>query len=121
CHSFPTHALPIYAVLLSKSLALKYFNSTDVVGEQITIYKANHTVKGVFEDWPENSHLDVKALLNSEAVSHTSGYEPQDWFDLEHYNYILLDKGSDKKDLRSEERRVGKESRTRWSAKENKK
>jgi len=87
------------AVLLSKSLALKYFNSTDVVGEQIILYKANHTVKGVFEDWPENSHLDVKALLNSEVGPKSSGYEPQDWFDLEHYNYVLLDQGSSEKDL----------------------
>lgn len=85
------------SVLLSRSLADKYFNSIDVVDKQIVIEENQYTIKGVFENWPENSHLDVNALLYSEGVA--SDYEPQDWFDLEHYNYVLLDPSINPKDL----------------------
>ena len=76
------------SVLLSTSLAEKYFSSTDVIGKLIIIGDDQFTVKGVFANWPKNSHLDVKALFYSGVA--TSQYEPQDWFDLEYYNYVLL-------------------------------
>ena len=85
------------SILLSRSLAEKYFNKVEVVDQEITIDEIPYNVKGVFEDWPENSHLDVSALFYSEVAA--QNYEPQDWFDLEQYNYVLLDPANDQNDL----------------------
>lgn len=77
------------SIVLSRFLAEKYFSHVNVIGKEINIDDNPYTVSGVFEDWPKNSHLDIKALVSS-GVTKTS-YEPQDWFDLEQYNYVLLD------------------------------
>jgi len=85
------------SILLSRFLAEKYFNSVDITNNQVLIDEIPYTIKGVFEDWPKNSHLNVNALLYSGRV--VSNYEPQDWFDLEQYNYVLLEPTISQKDL----------------------
>jgi len=77
------------SILLSRSLVEKYFNSINVINEFIMIDENLYAIKGVFEDWPANSHLEVNALMYTEQVA--TNYGPQDWFDLEQYNYVLLD------------------------------
>ncbi len=54
-------------------------------------------LKGVFEDWPENSHLKPNALLYSEAAA--TSYEPQDRFNLDDYTYVMHDRATGQKDL----------------------
>jgi putative ABC transport system permease protein len=48
-------------IILSETLAKKYFGDHDAVGKQITVleggYKYSYLVTGVFEDYPANSHL----------------------------------------------------------------
>jgi putative ABC transport system permease protein len=85
------------SVILSRSLAEKYFNSVDIINQSITIDEKHYLVKGVFEDWPQNSHLDVKALFLEENLA--SGYQIQDWFNLDYYNYVLLDPLATQDDL----------------------
>ena len=85
------------SILLSRFLAEKYFNSTDIVGKEMVVNERQYIVKGVFEDWPVNSHLEVSGLLYSEAD--VAGYELQDWFDLEQYNYVLLGPNINQTDL----------------------
>lgn len=92
-----TPVLDPNSILLSRYLAEKYFNSIDVVNTQITLGDQQYTIQGVFEDWPKNSHLNPKALVFS--VGEASGYELQDWFNLEHYTYVLLDGATGQKDL----------------------
>ncbi len=93
CFSLPN------SILLSRRLAEKYFDDVYVVGEQITVDEKQFIVSGVFEDWPKNSHLNVQALSYSEEFS--ANYEAQDWFDLEQYNYVLLDPSKTEMDLKS--------------------
>lgn len=85
------------AILLSRSLAEKYFGDTEVVNKPITIGDHPYTIQGVYGDWPKNSHVNPKALLHSEGLA--SDYELQEWFNLEHYTYVLLDGSMDPKDL----------------------
>ncbi len=85
------------SIVLSRSLAEKYFNSVNVVDQQLWIGGNQYSIKGVFEDWPENSHLKPTALVYSESP--TSNYEIQDWFDMENYTYVLLDPSTDQKKL----------------------
>ena len=74
-------------MILSASLAKKYFNSLQVIGKQLSIDQNTYTVTGVFQDWPKNSHIHINALLSSTS---SKQYEPQDWFNLENYTYVLL-------------------------------
>ncbi len=82
--------------ILSKSLAEKYFDSIDVIGTQIQVNDHIYTITGVFEDWPENSHLKLNGLLSLEE---NTEYNVQSWFDLEHYTYVLVDHTTDQQDL----------------------
>jgi|GEM_PF-2858909 len=75
-------------LLLSRELAEKYFSTVEVIDRTLSIGDDTYTVGGVYENWPRNSHLHPKALLHSAGAA--SGYELQDWFDLEHYTYVLL-------------------------------
>ena len=77
------------SMVLSRTLAVKYFNDIDIAGEQVSIDEEEYIVQGVFEDWPKNSHLDVQALIY--LGNENATYEVQDWFNLDHYNYVLLD------------------------------
>ena len=87
------------SIVLSRFLAEKYFNDIEVIGKEIIVDEQQYLVNGVFEDWPGNSHLDIKALISSEGTKAT--YEPQDWFDLVQYNYVLLDATTNQKDLQN--------------------
>ena len=85
------------SIVLSRFLAEKYFNDIDVIGKEIIVDEMQYHVSGVFEDWPKNSHLDINALTSSEGAK--TSYEPQDWFDLEQYNYVLVDPTTKQSDL----------------------
>lgn len=51
-------------VAISRELAVKYFNTENVVGESITIDGAElHTITGVFEKLPENSSIQFDYVL----------------------------------------------------------
>jgi putative ABC transport system permease protein len=78
------------SILLSSTLAEKYFRNTEAIGKQIIVGDNQFLVTGVFDDWPKNSHLYVNAIIHSEQSENP---EVQDWFNLEHYNYLLLEKG----------------------------
>jgi len=78
------------SILLSRTLAEKYFKNAEIIGKQIKVGDDQYFITGIFENWPKNSHLEVNALMRSEKSEST---EVQDWFNLEHYNYVQLDKG----------------------------
>lgn len=84
------------SIVLSKSLALKYFDGVDIVGKPLLVNDKNFIVKGVFQDWPKNSHIEVNALLSLEEEA---DYDAQSWFDIEQYTYALVDQAIRPKDL----------------------
>jgi putative ABC transport system permease protein len=60
------------AVVLSKSTALAYFGNDAVIGKSLLL---NDTIRldvtGVFEDLPQNTHLDFEIMLNSKRIQAT--------------------------------------------------
>jgi putative ABC transport system permease protein len=46
-----------YTVVVSQSIAQKYFNSTQVLGKTIRLNNDNYTISGVMKDIPANSHF----------------------------------------------------------------
>lgn len=87
-----------YAIVLAESLAIKYFGQVDIVGKQVQIEGNTYSVAAVFQDWPQNSHLQVNALL-SETID--PEYDVQSWFDIEQYTYVLANPNLQQEELQS--------------------
>lgn len=81
-----------YEVLLTKSLALKYFDKTDVVGESITISRFDKTFKvtGVVADPPANTHLKFRMLVSYSSLKASFGEEGFAWDNNNAFTYLLL-------------------------------
>ena len=54
------------SVVLTESLAWKYFGDEEALGQTLLLFdnQENHTVTGVIEDLPDNSHLKFEALVS---------------------------------------------------------
>ncbi len=57
-------------VVLTQKLALKYFNSTDVLGKSISIGNQSYHVSGIMKDPPKNSDLQFDMLLPFSESEH---------------------------------------------------
>jgi putative ABC transport system permease protein len=97
-------------IILSETLAKKYFGDDDAVGKQITIresgYKYSYLVTGVFKDYPTNSHLSFDYLISYSTFVDMikrlgpKGLDPETtlgWYD--YYVYLQLHPGADQKKL----------------------
>ena len=89
-------------VLISESMAAKYFGDEDPIGKQLAVDSANYLVDvvGVFEDVPANAHFHFDFLvsyLREKSFDPNSSY--YQWKDFGHYNYIRLRHNSDPKAL----------------------
>lgn len=83
-------------VAISQRAATKYFGDDDPVGKTILKGASDRfEVAGVFEDTPENSHLDLDFLLSYETLGKTyRGYQTSwNWYDF--YTYVLVREGTD--------------------------
>jgi putative ABC transport system permease protein len=76
------------SVVLTQSMAKKYFGLEDPMGKILKIGKKDHLVTGVMEDIPLNS--DHRFTLISSLDSTDLG----DWFDINYFTYVLFYKKS---------------------------
>ena len=83
--------------VVSRTTALRYFNTTDVIGEVLKGKDGDLTITGVFEDLPENSHLKVDLLLSWFEMYGDGSRFTYDGF----YNYVLLHSDRDLGAVRS--------------------
>jgi len=86
-----------YSIIITKSLAEKYFNSVDVIGKTIETKdnrgnKKLYQITGVMKDWPGNSHIEINFLASCTI---------NDLDRLWAYSYLLLNKNVDYKKLES--------------------
>lgn len=89
-------------ILLSESMALKYFATVDVVGKQLEINQQNNLVQiiGVFKDVPEASHFHFDILVPLLRLKLEDRNNPYyTWADFGHFNYVRLKPGTDAKAL----------------------
>jgi len=84
------------SVYITRSIAEKYFHSTDVLGKEINILWQREQqsrpfiVEGVMEDMPENSHFHTDILVAAPKQS-----EDGMWA----FTYFLMNKGADVKKI----------------------
>jgi len=78
-------------VILTQSLATKFFGDKDPIGEQIKLNSTMVTVEGVVEDPPGNTEFQFKALRPISAIQPQSmEVFQQDWYRLMCYTYVLV-------------------------------
>jgi putative ABC transport system permease protein len=88
-----------YNIVLSESMAKKYFGDKDPLGESLTIFQydpgengAEYKVTGVIEDCPANSHFHYNFLFSFKTIEvarpESFGYDG--WFNNSYYTYVLL-------------------------------
>ncbi|MEM9984480.1 MAG: FtsX-like permease family protein [Bacteroidota bacterium] len=81
-----------FEVVLTESLALRYFGRTDVVGERLESAgdSVSLLVKGVIRDSPPNTHLKVKFLLSYVTMEAALGESPDNWDGNNTFTYLKL-------------------------------
>lgn len=84
-------------IVISESLAQKYFGKTDVVGESLKNLDASeYMITGVFKDLPKNSHLRYNGLLSAKTIEEQIGSErfndrsANSFWNVAGYSYVLL-------------------------------
>jgi putative ABC transport system permease protein len=86
-----------YTMVVSNSMAHKYFGTWDVVGESMkALDGSNYTITGVFEDLPQNVHMRYNALISTATIEQQIGPERFNdrsaisFWNLATYAYILM-------------------------------
>lgn len=83
------------SIVLTRSLAEKYFGTIDVLGKSFTIYYEEKIITAVIEDPPHNTHLDFTLIS-------PSGYDGRrSWQYSSAKTYILLGPQADIEQLRA--------------------
>ncbi|HTF16927.1 MAG TPA: ABC transporter permease, partial [Chryseolinea sp.] len=85
-----------FSIVLTESMAKKYFDGEDPVGQTIKMDYDNYKVTGVMEDVPENSHFRFSNLISFSTWSRNNKQaENGEWFWNGFHTYLLLrDAGS---------------------------
>ncbi|HEY4206078.1 MAG TPA: ABC transporter permease [Puia sp.] len=88
------------SVVITESIARKYFNSTDVVGKYLVVNDiSNLKVTGVIRDIPQQSHFNFDFFIS--ANKSIQGWELGDWLSNNFNTYIVLKKGADPRKFES--------------------
>ncbi len=78
-------------VVVSETIARKYFGTADPMGKALKLDHDAYQVRGVYRDYPKNSHLELDLLFSyrPEAEAQTSW----GWYDF--FTYVKLRPGTD--------------------------
>jgi putative ABC transport system permease protein len=90
-----------FSILLSESMAVKYFGSEDPVGRTIT-YRGTYDfrVTGVLKDLPENSTFTLNFIVPFKTLEKMSRvYDLSSWGAFSYHTYVLLDEEADPREL----------------------
>lgn len=82
------------SLILSQTVAIKYFGKENPVGKTLTIHdlggKHLYIVKGIFEDVPANSHETFDFLLSNHEITQINFYKNDPWEWSNFITYVLL-------------------------------
>lgn len=94
-------------VVLSKTAATKYFGNDNALGKTLLLENSFPlTVTGVFEDLPENSHLEFDLVSTYPTLKKTFGYPTGGTFDSYwwpiSWTYILINEEANASEIQSQ-------------------
>ncbi|HTJ13009.1 MAG TPA: FtsX-like permease family protein [Dinghuibacter sp.] len=75
------------SLVLTHSMAIKYFGRDNVIGQVLTVNKSQRAITGVVEDRPANSDLPIDALMSADLSKGST------WVDLDEsmsYSFVLF-------------------------------
>ncbi len=76
------------SIVLSESIAQRYFGQSDPIGQNLTIDNESYQVTGLMKDIPENSHFTFQYLVSLATYSHP---QMDDWIRWnQFYTYVQL-------------------------------
>lgn len=91
-----------FSIVLTESMAKKYFGNDDPVGQTMKMGYDNYKVTGVMEDVPENSHFLFSNLISFSTWSRNNKEaEDRAWFMNGFHTYVLLREGSSVDNVRA--------------------
>ena len=86
-----------YSVVLTQTMANKYFGNSNPLNEDIEIDGVMHKVTGIIEDVPQQSHIQFGFLTSSQIMEKYNS--SQNWESINYPCYILLRKNTNVKDI----------------------
>ncbi|GAB5409758.1 MAG: ABC transporter permease [Balneolaceae bacterium] len=94
-------------VVISESAALKYFGAENPIGKTLLLENSFPlTVTAVFQDVPDNSHLEFDLVSTYSTLKKTFGYPTSGFFDSYwwpiSWTYILLNDGASAEEIQSQ-------------------
>jgi putative ABC transport system permease protein len=85
-----------FEVVLTETMAQKYFGRTNIIDESIEIDKNTYRIKAVIADVPENTHLKFSFLLSRLSLATLKPWYPDDkWNNNNEFTYVLTQPGTD--------------------------
>ena len=85
-----------FEVVLTESMAKKYFGHTNIIDESIEIENNTFRIKAVIADVPANTHLKFSFLLSRLSFKTVKPWYPDDkWNNNNEYTYVLTLPGTD--------------------------
>jgi putative ABC transport system permease protein len=87
-----------FKILISESIANKYFGRTDVLGETMSIQHSNDLLEvvGVMADLPQNTHLKFDILMSHTTIpKYYDWYLKYPWGGNNEYTYLKMEPGTD--------------------------
>src|SRR5689334_8010542 len=83
-----------FDIVISKSLAKKYFGNQPAVGKTLkTVYDV-YKVTGVIEDVPKNSHIRYDMLISMSTQLRNNNQGQDNWGSFGNFTYLLLKPGA---------------------------
>ncbi|MEM1134746.1 MAG: permease prefix domain 2-containing transporter [Bacteroidota bacterium] len=85
-----------FSMVISKEAALKYFNSTDVIGKALFLPEDSmqFNITGILEEIPTNSHLQFDFLASMQTKYSLNIYM-ESWWNFSTYTYMQVVDGTD--------------------------
>jgi putative ABC transport system permease protein len=80
-----------YSIVLSETMAARYFNGEKAVGNTLRVGEDIYTITAVIEDVPRNSHILFDGLVSRNTLAQQQG----SWGGFGFYTYLLLRDGED--------------------------
>lgn len=92
------------SIILTESAALRFFNTTDVLGKILESEQGDlFEIGAVMKDHPMNSHLKFEALVSHSTIPQPSESIQDQWMQYDReYVYLLLREGGDIKRIQTE-------------------
>ncbi|WP_323755970.1 ABC transporter permease [Roseivirga sp.] len=87
------------SVLISESTAMRFYGTSDALGQVINYNKVNYVVDGVFHDLPNSSSIKGDVIMLNEIIHARYGQGSWSW-NVGAQCYLLLEEGTNISDLK---------------------